>query len=336
MRRRQSSNPYTSSRRSSTNTTANPKLPAASIWLPILGHHLGIRNRKHHELLLLAIITSILALWFLTPLSDYCAACILWNVPVITDVELGRQSIVSLESKYPRVQDRWGVQKIGMELVKAGRNARYNDNNNNNHFFGSIFDNIDEYEWDFGVVHAPNLVNAFALPGGIIRVTDSLLQHLYLSNGEIAALLGHEMGHVLHRHSQRRVIKQRFISTLWDAFVYEDNDGYEESFGEAVAEGLWKSASYLGDLGFSRRDEYQADAAAWDLLSATYLDNKYVLRRYHPNSVKKLLTKLWDFQGRDASATAGWESTHPGTKERIDALKEKWSKLDSRQKRRFV
>ncbi|KAL7498820.1 hypothetical protein ACHAWT_006677 [Skeletonema menzelii] len=331
MRRRQSSNPYTSSRSSN-----HPKLPAASIWLPILGHHLGIRNRKHHELLLLVIITSILALWFLTPLSDYCASWILWTVPVRTDVELGRQSIMSLERKYPRVEDRWGVQKIGNDLVKAARNARYNENKNTYNFFNSIFDNVDEYQWDFGVIHAPNLVNAFALPGGIIRVTDSLLQNLYLTNGEIAALLGHEMGHVLHRHSQRRVIKQRFISTLWEAFVYEDNDGYDESFGEAVAEGLWKSASYLGDLGFSRRDEYQADAAAWDLLSATYLDNRYILRRYHPNSVKKLLTKLWDYQGRDATATAGWESTHPGTEERLDALKEKWSKLDSRQKRRFV
>mmetsp|Transcript_17723 Transcript_17723/g.27808 ORF Transcript_17723/g.27808 Transcript_17723/m.27808 type:complete len:336 (-) Transcript_17723:219-1226(-) len=334
--RRQSSNPY-SSRRSATNSSATanyPTLPAASIWLPILGHNLGIRNRKHHELLLLGIITSILAIWFLTPLSDYCAAWILWTVPVQTDVELGRQSIVSLERKYPRVEDRWGVQKIGMELVKSGRNARYNHNHNN--FYDSIFENIDEYHWDFGIVHAPNLVNAFALPGGIVRVTDSLLQNLYLSNGEIAALLGHEMGHVLHRHSQRRVIKRRLISTLWEAFVYEDNDDYDESFGEAVAEGLWKSASYLGDLGFSRRDEYQADAAAWDLLSGTYMDNNNVMRRFHPNSVKKLLTKLWDFNGRDASATAGWESTHPGTKERIDALKEKWSKLDSRQKRRFV
>jgi len=344
MRRRQSSNPYTSSQYTTNNSSyaTNPKLPSATVWLPLLGHRLGIRNKKHHELLLLAIIASILALWFLTPISDYCASLIVWTVPVQSDIELGRQAVMSLERKYPRVEDRWGVNKIGMELVKAGRNAHYdtnnNNNNNNSNYFHSIFDSVDEYQWDFGVVHAPNLVNAFALPGGIIRVTDSLLQNLYLSNGEIAALLGHEMGHVLHRHSQQRAIKQRLISTLWDAFVYEDHDGYDESFGEAVAEGLWKSASYLGNLAFSRKQEYQADAAAWDLLSATYLDNRYILRRYHPNSVRKLLTKLWDYQGRDyaGTATAGWESTHPGTKERIDALKQKWNKLDGRQKRKFV
>ena len=102
-----------------------------------------------------------------------------------------------------------------------------------------------------------------------------------------------------------------------------------------MAEGLWKSASHLGDLAFSRRDEYQADDTAWDLLSATYFDNKYILRRYHPNSVRKLLTKLWNHEGRNNDKT-GWESTHPGTKDRIDALKEKWNKLSIVQKRRFV
>lgn len=105
---------------------------------------------------------------------------------------------------------------------------------------------------------------------------------------------------------------------------------------QAEVVGTWKSASYLVDLGFSRRDEYQADAAAWDLLSATHLDNRYILRRYHPNSVKKLLMKLWDLQGRGGSATASWESTHPGTEERIEALKDKWNKLDRRQRRKFV
>ena len=69
------------------------------------------------------------------------------------------------------VEDRWGVKTIGRELVKAGRNAYYENKSGNNNF-NSIFDNIDQYEWDFGVVHAPNLVNAFALPGGVVRVTE--------------------------------------------------------------------------------------------------------------------------------------------------------------------
>ena len=199
--------------------------------------------------------------------------------------------------------------------------------------------NIQQYEWDFSVVHAPQIVNAFTLPGGIVRVTDSLLQNLALTDGELAALLGHEMGHILHRHSQKRAVKNKLLSTIWGAFVYEDNDGYDESFGEAVAEGLWKSASYLGELAFSRADEYQADETAWDVLASTYSvsggsSNHVIRHQYHPKSVSRLLQKLWDYQG--GSGTTAWESTHPGTKDRIDALKKKWNELTIAEKRKFV
>ena len=196
-----------------------------------------------------------------------------------------------------------------------------------------IFDNARRYSWDFGVVHAPRIVNAFALPGGIVRVTDALLAELSLSDSELAALLGHEMGHVLHRHAQKRTIKQSLLSTVWEAFVYEDHDGHDESFGEAVSEGLWKSAEYLGGLAFSRADEYQADEAAWDLLSSTYDSHRSDAPRYHPKSVGRLLRKLWDYQG--GSGSTSWESTHPGTRDRIDSLERKWDSLTVAERRRF-
>ena len=276
----------------------------------------------------MACIAVILSAWFLTPLSDYCATWVLWTVPLESDIALGRESLLSLERKYPPVADRWGVTRIGFELVKAGTNAA----SSFGHDETTAFNNIHLYQWDFGVVHAPQIVNAFALPGGIVRVTDSLLQVLDLTDGELAALLGHEMGHVLHRHSQKRVVKNRFLSTIWEAFTFDDHDAStDESFGEAVAEVLWKSASFLGDMAFSRSDEYQADGAAWDLLASTYSVRK--ARQYHPRSVRRLLKKLWDYQGGSGSTT--WESTHPGTKDRIYALEEKWNGLTSLEKRRF-
>jgi len=218
-----------------------------------------------------------------------------------------------------------------MELVKASSHSTNSDQS------PILFDNIKQYKWDFGVVHAPpQMVNAFALPGGIVRVTDTLLNNLHLSDGELAALIGHEMGHVLHRHTQKRAVKNRLLATVWEAFVYEDHDGYDESFGEAVAEGLWKSASYLGELAFSRADEYEADGTAWDLLSSTYYYSfgRSGIQQYHPGSVRKLLRKLWEYQG--GSGSTSWESTHPGTKDRIEALEKKWKALSLAEKRRFV
>ena len=112
----------------------------------------------------------------------------------------------------------------------------------------------DEYQWDFGVIDHPTMINAFALPGGFVRVTIKLLEQLDLSKGELAALLSHEMGHVLHRHSQARIIQQKVLATLYQAMVYEDGDDKRESFGEAIGELLLKSADWLGRQKFSRRD----------------------------------------------------------------------------------
>ncbi|KAL7524030.1 hypothetical protein ACHAXR_001193, partial [Thalassiosira sp. AJA248-18] len=296
--------------------------------------------KRQQEVFLVACLALLLAVWFLTPLSDYATTLILWTVPIKSDISLGKEALISLEQKYPPVMDRWGVRKIGLELVNSSKyyysstttNTNNNNNNDNNH--NGLFENVKQYKWDFGVVHAPD-VNAFALPGGIVRVTDALLQNLALTDSELAALIGHEMGHVLHRHSQKRAVKNRLLSTIWEAFVYEDHDGYDESFGEAVAEGLWKSASYLGELAFSRADEYQADEASWDLLASTYsIGGGSSARQYHPKSVRRLLRKLWEYQG--GSGSTSWESTHPGTKDRIDALGKKWNSLTMAEKRKFV
>mmetsp|Transcript_30170 Transcript_30170/g.51363 ORF Transcript_30170/g.51363 Transcript_30170/m.51363 type:complete len:340 (+) Transcript_30170:158-1177(+) len=324
--------PYSRQRNSNNTFHQRPSdsgIPAATVWLPILSRHLGIKTKQQQEIFLVACVASILAIWFFTPISDYIATWILWTVPVDSDVDLGRAALVSLEQQYPPVIDRWGVQRIGFELVKA---SSHSTNQNIN----AAFENIRQYKWDFGVVHAPKIVNAFALPGGIVRVTDTLLRTLSLTDAELAALISHEMGHVLHRHTQKRAVKTRLLSTIWEAFVYEDHDGYEESFGEAVAEGLWNSASYLGGLAFSRADEYQADDAAWELLSSTYQSTYHGhdrTRKYSPKSVRRLLQKLWDYQG--GSGETSWESTHPGTRDRMDALDKKWNKLMWAQKRMF-
>ena len=81
-----------------------------------------------------------------------------------------------------------------------------------NLFNSTALDDMDDMEWSFSVVHA-NVVNAYCLPGGIVRVTNALLSKLDLTQGELAALLGHEIGHIVHRHAQRRIIQQHLHLT---------------------------------------------------------------------------------------------------------------------------
>ena len=59
--------------------------------------------------------------------------------------------------------------------------------------------------WSFQVVDDP-VVNAFALPGGFIFVTRGLMTHLG-SEAQLAAVMGHEIGHVTGRHSVRMMSK---------------------------------------------------------------------------------------------------------------------------------
>lgn len=255
-----------------------------------------------------SVLFGFLGLWYTTPVSDWVTDTVLLFVPIESDVNLGREAWKSMD--YPVVRDRWGVDRIGQELVS--------------HLPDEHQKASEGMPWDFGVIHA-DFVNAFALPGGIVRVTDTLLEQLKLSDAELAALIGHEMGHVLHRHSQARVLKDQLTSYLLQAVFYEDNDDYKESFGEAVGELMLKSATFLGKQSFSRKNEYEADAKAWELLG--------VSQHYSPTAVESLLRKLWSLQG--GSGETSWESTHPGTADRIDALKIMWEDLPAQEQQRL-
>lgn len=242
-----------------------------------------------------------MAIWYLTPVSEFVVQLLLKTVPIEADLDLGRQALQQEFAQRTYYDARWTPQleQIGYELVQANPEAQV-------------------YPWDFGVIRERKLVNAFALPGGIVRVTQALLDQLALTKGEIAALLGHEMGHVIHRHSQARILERELLTTVLQALVYQDNDAHQESFGEAVGELLLKSADWLGQQSFSRSNEYQADATSWDLLSAT--------RKYNPQALQSLLSKLWDYHGRQGGETS-WDSTHPGTFDRIQALDDKYKAL---------
>ncbi|CAJ1965799.1 unnamed protein product [Cylindrotheca closterium] len=282
-------------------------------------NHRPRTSPKQQILLLLASIAG-LGAWYLTPLSEYVIEFMLLQVPIEADMELGRQAMRQEKSKKGRAggfpptihHPRWTpkLQSIGWDLIDTSKIPK-----------------TKQYQWDFGVVNDDQMVNAFALPGGVIRVTSGLLQQLHLSDGELAALIGHEMGHVLHRHSQARILQQEVLQYILKALVYQDDDPHQESFGEAIGELMVKSADWLGQQSFSRSNEYQADAASWDLLVYS--------SKYNPQALQSLLNKLWEYHGKQGGKTS-WDSTHPGTLDRIGALDKKWESLSYQEKRKLA
>lgn len=68
------------------------------------------------------------------------------------------------------------------------------------------------YQYDFHLLADDRTINAFALPGGQIFITYALFTQL--NEAQLAGVLGHEIGHVIGRHSAERIAESSFWQTL--------------------------------------------------------------------------------------------------------------------------
>lgn len=114
------------------------------------------------------------------------------------------------------------------------------------------------------VVRVVNLdmVNAFALPGGQIVIAEGLLRAAD-SPDEVAGVLAHEMGHVLHRHSTAAIIEALGITFLFGAMLGDLGTGLVSGAGETLV-----------GLSFRREAETEADERALALLERAGLSSR--------------------------------------------------------------
>ncbi len=156
--------------------------------------------------------------------------------------------------------------------------------------------------------------NAFAVPGGYVYVTRQLVG-LMNNEAELAAVLGHEVGHVAARHSARRqAAAQRnqlggAAIAILSSVLLGDNP-----LGQQIAEGALQGSQLL-TLSYSRGQEIEADN----------LGVQYLTRAgYDPRSMATLLTSLASqnsldaqLQGRGDATMPAWASTHPDPASRV-------------------
>ncbi len=156
--------------------------------------------------------------------------------------------------------------------------------------------------------------NAFAIPGGYVYTTRQLVA-LMNNEAELAAVLGHEVGHVAARHSQRRQATAQRNTLLGAAGailsgVLLGNSGLGQQLGQAALQG-----SQLLTLKFSRSQELEADE-----LGIRYLNSA----GYDPRAMSTVLQSLAlqnaldaRVQGRDNANIPEWASTHPDPASRV-------------------
>ncbi|NLX19318.1 MAG: M48 family metalloprotease [Desulfobulbus sp.] len=149
-------------------------------------------------------------------------------------------------------------------------------------------------------------LNAYAFPGGSIAVTRGMLVELE-SEAELAALLGHEIGHVCARHSAQQASKGMIANLLMaGATVATSVAGYG---------GASDLVQQLGGLGagallasYSRDNEREADA----------LGMEYMVRAgYSADGMVKLMEVLNRNKQRNPSAIELMFATHPMSNERL-------------------
>ena len=163
-----------------------------------------------------------------------------------------------------------------------------------------------DLDWHFYVVNS-HQVNAFSLPGGFVYVNRGLIESTDRLD-ELAGVLGHEIGHVIQRHSVKQMqSSQKFgvVATLACTLTNVCNSG------------LGQAAINIGGSAViakhSRHDELQADSEAVENVLRVGID---------PEGIPALFTVLVNERKYQPTIVDGWFASHPLEESRIQNAKQ--------------
>lgn len=109
--------------------------------------------------------------------------------------------------------------------------------------------------YHFQLLNDPDTINAFALPGGQVFITLALYDKLD-TEAQLAGVLGHEIGHVVSRHSAQQMAKGQLGQMLQVAVGVGASGGDDSGRNAQMVAGM---VNQMTQLSFSRADETQAD-----------------------------------------------------------------------------
>ena len=220
------------------------------------------------------------------------------------EIQKGQQAAAEISKEYgiydsPALQSY--VNEVGQKLAKNSHRS--------------------QLDFHFTVVDSPR-VNAFALPGGYVYVTRGILAYLN-SEAELAAVLGHEIGHVTARHS----VQQYSAGTAANVAVTIGGlvaGIFVPQLGGALAQGIQSLLGITGSVllsGYGRSHELEADR-----LGAQYLARS----GYDPQAMIKIIgvlknQELFDIEaakqeGREPRRYHGLFATHPDNDRRLQEV----------------
>lgn len=201
------------------------------------------------------------------------------------EVQIGQQESAQIQQQLPLVQDaviNQYVSTLGNQIAQHTSRA--------------------DLQWQFYVVNT-DVVNAFALPGGIVYVNRGVLERADRMD-ELAGVIGHEIEHVVRRHSVKQMEQMQGANVGVALACTLTNICSNQAAAAAI--NIGGTAVFAK---FSRADEVQADEGGFQNVINAGISPEGMLTFF-----QKLLAE--EQQGGN-SAVSSWFSDHPGTQDRI-------------------
>ena len=169
--------------------------------------------------------------------------------------------------------------------------------------------------WHF-IILRDDTINAFAAPGGFIFVTAGALRTA-TSEDELAAVLAHEVAHVVRGHAIGSIKKSRFAGVtkeFLDSSV-ELSPEAEKTMTDVFGGSIDDIVDGSMVKGYSKDTEFEADKVGLEILAAAGYDPKALIRYL------KILEQNQD------TGSGGFYATHPKASERIAKLEGQVKKM---------
>ena len=214
------------------------------------------------------------------------------------EIALGRQAAPEMEQQFGGLSQDQALQAkvtdLGNVIVKGSDAGK------------------SPYQFEFHVLADQQTINAFALPGGQVFITEALMK-LLQTDGELAGVLSHEIFHVVGRHSAEQAARAQLSDGLTGAAVmatYDPND--PSSTGSAQV------AQLIGQMvnkSYGRDDELESDNQGVHYMAQS---------GYDPRAMVSVMQKLE--QASNGQEPPEFFSTHPNPERRIEKIQEQVAK----------
>lgn len=245
---------------------------------------LGIGPAKWVAIIVLAVVMPV-AVWLGYPVA---ADGVAKALPSSIDRMIGESAVAELDGKLfkPSRLPVRDIQRIQTQFDEIVAVSDLGDQEVRLLFRRGAFKAID--------------VNALAFPDGTIILLDGLVT-LSEHDDEIAAVLAHEIGHVKHRHSLRKIVRATGVTVLATMLLGDSSSLVEEIIAAGAG---------IAELTFSREFELESDREAGIIMRK--------LGR-NPEALVDLLRRIVADCG-EACEETGLLSTHPGLRDRLETV----------------